>query len=683
MATQGILDSISRRVILAAGIGLILILLAATAIVLSVLRQDALERTGKQLGNLATVLGEQTWQFVNTLDLLGRTTADDLRGQFAGKQPQPDGELSRRLEERLAALPGGRMLAFADPRGNAVLHLPASPGTALNVADREHFRVHLERRLPGLYIGTPVVGRATHEWLNVFSYRVEDARGGLRGVVLLAVAMAHVQKLFGAIDLGEGGRVMLFRDDGVLLATHPPEEKAYGRSFAGDALFRETLPAELSGASRRAGILDQQARVIAHVHLNGYPLVVAVSSAENFVLAPWRRDAWRIGAGAAGVIVIVAAVLSFLMLQLRASAGLRHDLDEAGQRLHGIIQSAMDAIITVDERQTVVVFNAAAEKIFGSPAAAAIGGPLERFIPERFRAVHHRHVEHFGETGATTRAMGSSLVLYGLRGNGEEFPIDASISQITVDGRKLYTVILRDVTRRKQAEDALQRSHQELRELSAAMHEVREAERLRIARELHDELAQWLTALKMDVSWFSSHLPREQPQLVDKAEKMKKLVDTTVASVRRIAADLRPVMLDDLGLVAALESLLHEQSQRTGIVVGFEADEDGLNFGEPLSSALYRIAQEALTNVARHAQATEARVGIRIDGDRLVLTVRDNGRGFDPGTVGDGKSYGILGIRERAYTLGGAARIDSRPGGGTLVEVVIPVARYRKGGARE
>jgi len=338
----------------------------------------------------------------------------------------------------------------------------------------------------------------------------------------------------------------------------------------------------------------------------------------------------------------------------------------------------MDAIITVDESQRILLFNAAAEKIFGCPAAEAVGGPLDRFIPERFRAAHRGHIRHFGETGTTTRMMGARLALFGLRAGGKEFPIDASISQVMIEGRKLYTVILRDITERKRVEDALERSHQELRELSAAMHEVREAERLRIARELHDELAQWLTAIKMDVSWLSSRLPREQPQLVDKAEKMKKLVDTTVAAVRRIAADLRPVMLDDLGLVAALESLLHDLSQRTGIVVSFEADEAGLDFGEPLSSALYRIAQEALTNVARHAQATEVRVRIRIDGDRLVLMVRDNGRGFDPDAAGGRKFYGILGIRERAYTLGGATRIERHPGGGTMVEVVIPVARYRR-----
>jgi signal transduction histidine kinase len=210
------------------------------------------------------------------------------------------------------------------------------------------------------------------------------------------------------------------------------------------------------------------------------------------------------------------------------------------------------------------------------------------------------------------------------------------------------------------------------------MHAVREAERLRVARELHDELAQWLTAIKMDVSWLASRLPRDQPQLADRVEKLKGAVDMTVASVRRIASDLRPVMLDDLGLVAAMENLLHELSQRTGIVVSLDAEEAALDFGEPLASSLYRMAQEALTNVVRHAEATEAQVAIAVEDDRLVLTVRDNGKGYDAEVAARRKSYGVLGIRERAYTLGGTARIERIETGGTLVEIVVPVARYRR-----
>ena len=353
------------------------------------------------------------------------------------------------------------------------------------------------------------------------------------------------------------------------------------------------------------------------------------------------------------------------------------ELKETGERLKVIIQSAMDAIITVDDNQNIVLFNAAAEKIFGCPAVAAVGTPLDRFIPERFRAAHRDHVGRFGETGMTTRMMGARIALLGLRANGEEFPIDASISQVVIEGRKLYTVILRDITTRRRAEEALERSYRELRELSTVMHEVREAERLRIARELHDELAQWLTAIKMDVSWLLSRLPREQAPLVEKAEKMKALVDTTVAAVRRIAADLRPVMLDDLGLVAALENLLHDLSQRTGIIFSLDADATEAEFREPLPTALYRIAQEALTNVARHAAATEVGVILRVGGGQLVLAVRDNGRGFDTEQALGRQSHGILGIRERAYTLGGSARFERLAKGGTLVEIVIPVARYR------
>ena len=341
----------------------------------------------------------------------------------------------------------------------------------------------------------------------------------------------------------------------------------------------------------------------------------------------------------------------------------------------------MDAIITVDRNQTIVLFNKAAEKIFRCPAATAIGGPLDRFIPERFRRAHRGHLKRFGATGTTTRIMGARLHLFGLRADGEEFPIDASISQVTAGGNKFYTVILRDITDRRRAQEDQERSYQELRDLSSAMHEVREAERLRIARELHDELAQWLTALKMDVSWLSSRLPRDQAPLVDKVEKMKGLVDTTVASVRRIAADLRPVMLDDLGLTPALEHLLHDLSQRSGIVVGLDVDDSLPDFREPLASALYRMAQEALTNVVRHAEASEARVEMRFKGDDLILTVRDNGKGFDPEAAEKKKSYGVMGIRERAHTLGGRASIARLDGGGTLVEVVVPAARYRKEGA--
>lgn len=356
----------------------------------------------------------------------------------------------------------------------------------------------------------------------------------------------------------------------------------------------------------------------------------------------------------------------------------QQQLRENAARLNAIVESAMDAIVTIDEDHTIVLFNKAAEKVFrcparGAPGEEAIGSKLDRFIPERYRAAHRAHIERFGRTGTTMRRMGENIVLAGLRGDGEEFPIDASISQVQVGGRRYFTVILRDITERKRASDALQASHRELRELYGVMNEVREAERIRIARELHDELAQWLTALKMDVSWIAARLPGDLPRLLDKTARMKEVVDTMVAAVRRIAADLRPVMIDDLGLIPAIEHLLHEFSQRTAILVSLDTSIETVELHDPVATAVYRMVQEALTNVARHAEATRVEVSLAIEAESLVVKVRDNGRGIDEGSLRKGKSYGVLGIRERAQTLGGSARIYRAESGGTTVEIAIPL----------
>ncbi|MGW8183049.1 MAG: PAS domain-containing sensor histidine kinase [Burkholderiales bacterium] len=359
----------------------------------------------------------------------------------------------------------------------------------------------------------------------------------------------------------------------------------------------------------------------------------------------------------------------------------QRDADQSSQ-LHGILQSAMDAIITIDDQHRIVLFNAAAERIFRCPASRAVGGPLERFIPERFRDVHREHIRHFRDQGITTRRMGDEFVLHGLRADGEEFPLEASISRTEAAGRSLLTVILRDITERARTHDALEETNRQLHELYAAMHEVREAERMRIARELHDELAQWLTALKMDVSWLAARLPATEKPLVDKVQKMKQLVDTMVGSVRRIAADLRPAMLDDLGLTPAVEHLVHEFSQRTGIVVSLDLDAAAGEFKDPLVTAIYRMVQEALTNVARHAQATEVRVSVRVVEGHLRVAVGDNGKGVDAEALNKERSYGLRGIRERARTLGGSASIGTGSRGGTLVEIEIPTAPYRSAQVR-
>ena len=352
-------------------------------------------------------------------------------------------------------------------------------------------------------------------------------------------------------------------------------------------------------------------------------------------------------------------------------------LADTEDRFSAILESAMDAVITVDESQTVVVFNAAAENVFGWTRNEAIGGPLTRFLPERFRHDHHRHLESFGHTGVTNRRMGDNTVLWALRADGTEFPIEASISQTGVDGRRLFTVILRDVTHRKSAEDALRQSQIELRELSAAVLQAREDEKTSIARELHDELGQQLTALKMDLAWTRERLPAGRTDLADKLARMDATLDSTVNATRRISADLRPLMLDDLGLGDAAEWLVEDFAQRSGIACELDLDdaEDVSEFTPLVATALYRALQESLTNVARHAAATRVHVKLGFEAGEAVLSVEDDGRGIDDEDRRKPRSFGLKGLRERAHYLGGTAAVESSPDGGTRVRVCIPTPK--------
>jgi len=470
---------------------------------------------------------------------------------------------------------------------------------------------------------------------------------------------------------------------------------------------------------------------------------------------------------------------------------------ESVARLNGIIQSAMDAIITVDERQDILIFNPAAEQMFGCAASNVLGTPLEQFIPPRFREAHHNHIGRFGATGVTTRRMAGKSEIVGLRANGEEFPLEASISQVSVGRKKLFTVILREITERKRAEQALREgaesyqrlvelvpdaiwierddriaflnraclqligadsvvqvlgksplelihpdfhglavsrrqrltagletnplvekkivrldgqvrdveiaetsfyeggsiailavlrditerklseremreSREHLRQLSASLQAVREEEKARIARELHDELGQALTGLKMDLAQIVGQLKPEQAGVIDQAQAMKALIESTVASVRRIATELRPLMLDDLGLLWTIEWLVSDFSKRTGIAVDLSLPDPEFEASAELSTALFRVLQESLTNVARHAGADRVCVVLMGSERDVHLSVQDNGKGISAPLDGAPKTFGLLGMRERATMLGGELTVHSDPATGTSIVMRVP-----------
>lgn len=233
-------------------------------------------------------------------------------------------------------------------------------------------------------------------------------------------------------------------------------------------------------------------------------------------------------------------------------------------------------------------------------------------------------------------------------------------------------VVFRDMTAQKQAEEALHRSREELRALAARLQAAHEAERSVLAREIHDELSGSLTALKMDLSLLPDRVAKDHNLFLEKLTSMSGLIDRTLARVHTIVTELRPAVLDKFGLVAAIEWQTGEFQDRSGIVCETHLPTEEIPLDPERSTAVFRILQEALTNVARHANASKVVVDLKSETGSLILAVRDNGKGIDEKAIYAHNSMGLLGMRERALSFGGTAEVTALPRGGTLVSVRIP-----------
>jgi len=476
-----------------------------------------------------------------------------------------------------------------------------------------------------------------------------------------------------------------------------------------------------------------------------------------------------------------------------------HDLTLRAQ--FSAIHAALEGIVTFDAALRIVMINPAAQRMFGLTADEALGRELSTLIPERLRGAHAAHVQQFAQSGLIERPMGQGGELFGLRANGEEFPLEAAICKValahggsqthhftallrdlseehkltavieqlnqriralfdrapvaiwitegeqvvfanhacatlfgvvnrealiglpiydllsppshpgvrekvalafasqqevsTVHGeivrtdgslrevelvvaalpdheRTFVQMVITDVTARLQEKRELLHSRRTLRALSASLVEAREEERRRIARELHDELGQRLTALKLELAAQQQNSDTEAPP--ERLQAMMDMVDDTVAAVRRIAMDLRPPMLDDLGLHAAIEWLAHDFERRSGIKVTLHPVDSPEPIQQNTATAVYRIVQEALTNMARHARASQAVISIETKGQRLQLVVEDDGQGFPKDQPPQPRgSFGLIGMRERVHMLGGQITLKNAASGGARLVVRLPL----------
>jgi PAS domain S-box-containing protein len=332
----------------------------------------------------------------------------------------------------------------------------------------------------------------------------------------------------------------------------------------------------------------------------------------------------------------------------------------------------MDAIVTIDSERRVVVFNPAAQNMFGYSEEQIRGKSLDLLIPERFRSAHERNVAAFSGSGVNARMKDTRMDIIGLRADGTEFPIESTIAQVRIDGKTMFTAILRDIGERRLAEDKLRESHHQLRELASSLQNIREEERTSIARELHDELGQQLLRLRMDLSWLSGRLKDLPPVLQEKVADMKAFVAGTVDTLRRVTTRLRPPLLDELGLAEAAQWQLDDFSKQSGIAVESTIAIDSGSLDERTTINAFRILQESLTNVVRHADARQVEVSLVATDEALTLEISDNGRGT---TLGDTPAlgHGLVGIRERTLMLGGRMEVSSEPGAGFSISIRIPL----------
>jgi PAS domain S-box-containing protein len=253
---------------------------------------------------------------------------------------------------------------------------------------------------------------------------------------------------------------------------------------------------------------------------------------------------------------------------------------------------------------------------------------------------------------------------------GASLSVHLSLNPLRMNKTRAICLIASDLSETKRAEQELRASSEQSRNLAAHLLSVREEERTRISREVHDELGQSLTAVKMDLAWLAGRLPQENTPVLKRIRTTRRLADNLIHSIRRISTELRPAVLD-LGLAEAVEWQIQEFQARSGIQCKIRLLTREV-VASNSSTAMFRIFQETLTNVARHAKATRAEVVLQKQRDRLVLLVRDNGRGFDQADPALSQSLGLMGMRERAIILGGQVNISSAPGKGTTVTAWIP-----------
>jgi PAS domain S-box-containing protein len=375
------------------------------------------------------------------------------------------------------------------------------------------------------------------------------------------------------------------------------------------------------------------------------------------------------------LLVGLANDLTYGIKALRAGAERRRAeeaLRQSESKYRTLMNSASDAIVLADPQGAITEVNRRAEDLLGYPEAELLGLNFSRIHPPQRRRQVLDNYREVLKTGSGRLHEG--LVLHR---DGRKVPVEITQIMVEYGGQRVVQTIFRDITERKQAEEALRDSEQKLRQLASQLLTIQEKERRRVSRELHDELGQALTVLKIHLVAIENKLRRDQAGLKANCEKLLSDIDAVIENVRRLSYDLSPSTLEDLGLSSSLKHLVEETCRNHQILCDLTLAEIDHLFSPETKINIYRIFQESLTNMVRHAAADHIAVEIAKQSDRVTFRLKDNGKGFDlkearSRTLAK-RGLGLTTMQERALLAGGRLSLRSRKGRGTAITLTIPI----------
>ncbi len=574
----------------------------------------------------------------------------------------------------------------------------------VDLSDRPYFRAHKERGADELYISTPFLSRLSGQWIILFSRPIYDRHKQFAGVVLLSVLPPALERIYNDIELGAGGVITLARSDGRILAHSRDLAGAVNVSLADAPGIIPGSPP--SGQYRRPARQDGVDRFFNYHKVAHYPLTVYVGQAASTVFASYHAQRTSYLASAAFASALLLAVTLLLISKQRSKE--ETDGDRAWHA--AIVQGSGDAILSLDLDGKIESWNAGAERLFGYAAVEAIGRNATALIVPPDRMEEPNKARERIDQGESVVSFDTVRVAK----DGRRIDVSVSMSPVKdLHGRVGgISAILHDITERRRTEEKIQKLNENLErhvrerttELTAAIDalqtevkerrlaetsalslaarvqdmarrlgQAQEVERRRLAAELHDGVCSNLAAIGLNLALLKKQLPlADAAAMEQRLSGLIGMIDEAKANAKDISVDLRPLLLDERDLLSALEEYAQKFESSTGIAIAVTGAGCGRWSPAEEKIALFRIAQEALTNCAKHARAKKVAIELNTGADHLVLSVSDDGVGFDFNGAGGKKSgLGLVSMQERAEAIGGKWRIESMPGKGTRVSVRV------------